>query len=127
MALRWDWNEKCGEAMLRQMHEGEEDRVFTLSLYKGNAYMIMLHEYTGEDGTDMYNMYSFWLDKDHAKNCLGLNKKNGYGDNIYQTPYQRIERIRLNKSKYPNTKEFVSLLVQAFDNITIELYTDEEG
>lgn len=74
MALHWQWEDKCGEATLVQMHEGEDDKVFTLSLYPGNAYLIMLHE-REEDGKDVWSMFSFWADKDHMKNMLGLNKK----------------------------------------------------
>ena len=34
--------------------------------------------------------------------------------------------MRWHKAKYPYTKELVSLLTQAFDNITIEIYSEEE-
>lgn len=128
MSLNWEWNEKCGEITLEQYRNDlGETKKFPLTLYKGNAFLIMLHEFKDEEsGEDMYNMAGFFLDKEHAKNCLGLNKKRGYGDNIYQTDYQRISKLRINKNKYPYTKDLVQMFVQAFDNITIEVVSEED-
>lgn len=47
MALQWKWNEKCGEAVLQQTIDGET-RDFTLNLYTGNAFLIMIHEFKEE-------------------------------------------------------------------------------
>ena len=124
MALNWLWSEKCGEATMLQNIDGKETE-FTLSLYKGNAYLIFIYEYKDENGADMYNVWNFFLDRDHAKNCLGLNKKQGYTDNILQRNWSRMTRIQLNKSMYPQAKELAGLLVQAFDNINIEIYSEE--
>lgn len=123
MALRWDWDEKCGEVTLVQMHPDEEDREFTLTLYTGNACLIMLHEFV-EDGEERYSLANFWADKAHMKNCLGLNKREGYTENIHNTPYQKFTKFRLNKNKCRYIKDIVPALVQAFDNIDIEIYTD---
>lgn len=123
MALRWDWDEKCGEATLVQMHEGEEDREFKLSLYTGNACLIMLHEFV-EDGEERYSLVNFWADKDHMKNCLGLNKRQGYTENIHDTPYQTFTKFKLNKKKCRYFKDIVAALTQAFDNITIEVVSE---
>ena len=123
MALHWEWKDKCGEATLVQPREGEEDRVFTLSLYNGNAYLIMLHE-REEDGKDVWSMFSFWADKDHMKNMLGLDKKGGYTENYYDSPFQKITKIRLNKAKCRYLKEIIQALVQAFDDLTIEIFND---
>lgn len=123
MALRWNWDEKCGEATLVQMHPDEEDREFTLTLYTGNACLIMLHEFV-EDGEERYSLTNFWADKAHMKNCLGLNKREGYTTNIHNTPYQKFTKFRLNKNKCRYIKDIVPALVQAFDNIDIEIYTD---
>lgn len=127
MSLNWEWNEKCGEITLEQYrHDIGEMKQFPITLYKGNAFLIMLHEYKDEEsGEDMYNMFGFFLDKDHAKNCLGLNKKRGYGNNIYQTDYQKITKLRINKAKYPYWKDLVTMFAQAFDNITIEVVSEE--
>ena len=125
MAIRWDWNEKCGEATLVQRHDGEDDKTFTLSLYTGNCCLIFLHEFVDESGTEKYSLTNFWADKDHMKNCLGLNKKQGYGENIYDTPYERFTKFRLNKAKCRYMKDIVAALVQAFDNIDIEIYKED--
>lgn len=123
MALNWQWKDKCGEATLVQSHEGEEDRVFTLSLYNGNAYLIMLHE-REENGEQVWSMFSFWADKDHMKNMLGLSKKDGYASNYYDSPYQKITKVRLNKAKCRYLKDIVPALAQAFDDLTIEIFND---
>lgn len=124
MALHWDWKEKCGEVTLVQKHPGEEDQVFTLSLYNGNACLIMIHEFTYVDGKERYNLVNFWADVRHMKNCLGLNKKEGYTANLYDTPHEKFTRFRLNKAKCRYLKEIVAALVQAFDNIDIEIYSE---
>ena len=120
MALNWKWDEKCGEAVIQQ---GEKE--FTVNLYQGNAFLIFIHQYTDDEGQEMYNLYTFFLDKEHMKNCLGLNKKNGYGDNIFTDGRDRLKKIRINKSKYRYTKELMQALGQAFDDLTIELYSEE--
>ena len=50
-----------------------EVKEIPITLYEGNAYLIMLHEYN-KDGTDMYDMVSFFCDKTHMNNCLGITK-----------------------------------------------------
>ena len=125
MSLNWEWKEKCGEITLEQFGHGDGVKEFPITLYKGNAFLIMLHEFKDEESDkDMYNMFGFFLDKEHAKNCLGLNKKRGYGENIYQTDYQRFSKLRINKNKYPYTKDLVQMFVQAFDNIDIEIVSE---
>ena len=126
MALTWEWKEKCGEITLEQKNESGDWRQFPLSLYKGNAFLIMLAE---NDADNTYQVFGFFADKEHAKACLGLTRsksKHDTGGNLYDTPYMRFTKIRLNKAKYPYAKELVSLLAQAFDNITIEIYSEEE-
>ena len=120
MALHWQWKDKIGEMTLQQ-----GKREWTINLYEGNAYLIMIHEFE-EDGTEKYNVIGFFLDKQHMRNCLGLNKKNGYGDNIYGEAGNRATKFRINKKAYRHTKELVTALVEAFDEITIELYAEEE-
>lgn len=60
------------------------------------------------------------------KNCLGLNKKGGYTENIHNKPYCKLTKIRIDKKKCRYTKEIVTALVQAFDNIEIEIFSEEE-
>lgn len=123
MALHWDWKEKCGEITVVQMHEGEEAREFKLGLYTGNACLIMLNEWE-ENGEKYWSMSSFWADKQHMKNCLGLNKKDGYDSNIYSTPYNKWTRVRLNKKKCRYFKDIMAAITQAFDDITIEICSE---
>ena len=59
MALRWEWENKIGELDIEQ---GEKK--FTLSVYQGNALMIILYE-----NEDTWQMYHFFADKSHFKNC----------------------------------------------------------
>lgn len=118
MALYWDWKESVGDATF----EVNNEREVRITLYEGNALLIMLQEYQ-EDGEDMYNMFGFWVDKAHMKNCLGLAK--GY-DNSYDSDYIRLKKIRLNKTKSRNYKDIITALVKAFDNIEIEIYSEGE-
>ena len=128
MSVNWNWSDKCGEITLVQMHPGEEDNEFTITLYNGNCFLVMLHEFKdAETGEDMYDFFGFFSDKEHAKNCLGLNKKKGYDNNIYCTPYQKFTKLRVNKKKCRYTKDMVTLFAEAFDDITIEVYSEEEG
>ena len=123
MSLNWKWNENCGKITVKETYEGEPEREYEVTLYKGNAFLIMLYEYS-ENGKEMYNLFGFFADKEHAKNCLGLNPKKGYDDNMYNRKYIRFTKVQLNKSKYCYTKELVELLVKAFDNITIEIVSE---
>lgn len=86
MAIQWNWNEKIGELLIRQ-----KDQEFTLSIYQGNALAIFLYEFTDEkDGTGRYNMYQFFGDKEHFKNCT-KNKEWNYAE----------EWVRITMNKVP--------------------------
>lgn len=121
MALNWRWEDKCGEATIVDI----ENREHTLNLYEGNAFLIFLREYE-EDGHNMYSLWSFWADKEHMKNCLGLNKKKGYTSNIYEYGSSKIVKMRFNKDKCRYLKDITTALVQAFDNINIEIYKENK-
>lgn len=125
MSLNWNWNNKCGEATLTQTINGKE-RNFTLSLYNGNAYLIFLHEYQNESGQDVYDLHSFWADKEHMKRMLGLDKKHGYSENCHADGLSRITKFRLNKKKCRNFTDIVAAVAKAFDDVTIEIYSEEE-
>ena len=112
MALHWKWDEKIGEANLI----GVDGAEFTLSLYEGNALLIMLHE-NGE----CWNMYSFWADKDHMMNCLGLSKSCNGDGNMYDRDGQRITKITINPDKSHNWKVFLPAMVRAWDHLDIEI------
>lgn len=125
MSLNWRWDEKCGEATFEDTYFGD-NRVYTVNLYEGNAYLIFINEYT-EDGVDKYSLSTFWADKEHMKNCLGLNKKGGYTENIHNKPYCKLVKLKLNKKKCHHVKEIVSAVVQAFDSIDLVIFSEEEG
>ncbi len=116
MSLNWHWNEKIGTVDIFN-----HDKVITYTLYQGNAFLIMLYEYK-EGNEDMWQMHNFLVGKTHAKNCFGLSK--GFKDNIFNHDNYKIQKIRINKSKYSYTKDLVDMLTKAFDNITIELFTE---
>lgn len=105
--LTWMWDKKCGELT----YGGH-----TVNLYEGNALMIMISEWTKEDGTEQYQVESFFCDKEHAKNCFGLSKGH---DNIYaDCPF---EKLILYRSKSRNWKTFIDLVVKAFPDIEVHL------
>ena len=124
MALVWNWKDKCGEMCVIQSHPDEEDQMFTVDLYQGNAYLIMIHEYKEAD-KDKYSVFSFFADKAHMRTCLGLDKKGKEHGNIFYTPYQRVTKLRLNKAKYKYSKEVVSAFSEAFSDIVIELFSEK--
>ena len=114
MALHWEWKNKIGEAVLRQQVDAEgKTKDFVLSLYEGNCMLIMLFE---DEKT--WTMYSFWADNDHMKSCLGLVKGES---NLYNTEHAQIVKITFNPKKSHNWKKFLPAIIQAFDNIDIEI------
>lgn len=123
MALNWRWEDKCGEAIIRQTISGET-KEYTKSLYEGNAFLIFISEWK-ENDKDMYSLYTFFADETHAKRCLGL-AKNWNSDNIFTGGVDTLTKIRINKKRSRNWKKIVTLFAQAFDNIDIEIYSDEE-
>lgn len=126
MALTWNWDNKVGEAIFaRKMHSGET-KEFTTNLYEGNAYLVFIYEWK-EDDTEKYNLQGFFLDKAHMKRCLGIDKrsKDTYGHNTYATDGNPLVKIRFNKAKSSNYKEIIPAFIEAFDNIDIEVYTEE--
>lgn len=102
MALRWDWNNKIGELLIRQ---GDKD--FTINVYQGNALAIFLHEYVNDEGKEVYSMYNFFCDKEHFRNCA---KDYNYAE----------EWVKLTLWKVPNDM-WVLLKDLAKRNVTIEI------
>lgn len=126
MALNWLWSEKCGELTFSQNYKGEEYKEFTVDLYQGNALLIMIYPYK-ENGEDWYSMWGWFLDKGHMKRCLGLEKSSdGTKENLYNRDGCRFLKIRLNKAKNRYWKDIVTSLAMAFDDLTIELYSEKE-
>lgn len=123
--LRWDWNEKVGEATFVRTFKDEDPKVYTTGLYVGNAYLIFIYEYK-EDGKDKYSLSGLFVDKTHMNRCLGIDKKykQTYGKNMYEESYDKLTKIRLNKKKCDHTREIVDAFTKAFDNINIEIYSE---
>ena len=125
MALHWNWNEKVGEAVISQTFNGKTES-FVRNLYQGNALLIFMNEWTDNDGVDKYSLYSFWADKQHMKNCLGLNpKRKEENFNYFDTPECTLTELRLNKKICTNVKDIVDAVTKAFDNITIRIYSED--
>lgn len=89
----------------------------TLNLYRGNAFVIALHE-----KGDCYNLAWFAADENHMKNLLGLSKD--YPDNDVE--HWGITNMKLD-TRYKETAKLVQLLARAKMNITIELYNGGQG
>ncbi len=64
MALTWDWKDKIGE--LNVVKYGRELKI---NIYEGNALAIFIHEFKDESGTNLYELFTFFCDKAHFKNC----------------------------------------------------------
>ena len=118
MALTWKWDSKMGEAII---HDEMQDKDFVKNLYEGNAFLIFMNEWK-EDDQDMYSLYSFFVDEIHAKNCLGLTKDH---TNMFLEGYHTLTKVRINKKKSRNWKKIVKLFSEAFDDLEIELYSEE--
>ena len=118
MALTWKWDSKMGEAII---HDESQDKDFVKNLYEGNAFLIIMSEWT-EGDQDLYSVYSFFADESHAKNCLGLTKN---FKNIFEDGGIQLKKLRINKKKSHNWKKIVKLFSEAFDNLEIELYSEE--
>ena len=89
--LRWNFDDKIGEAVIRQ-----GDREYTMNLYDGNAFLIFVDEYKDVEGKEMYSVWLFFADEEHAKSCLGLSKNND--GNIFDERNELV-RIRINKKE----------------------------
>ena len=70
--LNWQWSNKLGYLVTKDDNNG-----YKINLYGGNALMIAVWEWK-ENDKDMYSLYTFFADKDHAKRCLGLAKGSDY-------------------------------------------------
>ena len=129
MALHWQWNEKCGEAILVRTFPNTKPEEFKVNIYQGNAFMIFLYEFVDKDtGKNMYNLFSFFNDEEHAKRCLGLDKE--YGEqNIFDNGIDKLVKLRLDKSRFTYKKDFkkvLELFIKAFDELTIEFYKEDK-
>ena len=119
MSLNWNWNGKIGEVTIKEHYAGE---TFKVNLYEGNAFLIFIYEFT-EDGKEKYNVWSFWADREHAKNCLGISKD---CDNIYVCDDKSIFGDWVfYKDKSKNYTKIIELLCKAFDNVSVKVERSE--
>lgn len=94
MSLNWNWKDKIGEMKIRDWKD--ENNSFTVNIYKCNGLAVFLYEFN-DDGVEKYTMWGFFADKEHMKNCLGLNKGT---ENIYS---REILELRMSKCKEQET------------------------
>lgn len=113
MALHWEWSKKCGEMVVKYT----EHPPMKLDLYKGNAFLIMIYQ---DEKEKTYQLWSFFANKDHAKNCLGLTKGN---TNIFDREDMWIDSITIYTNIYERWWMVTDLFTRAFDNLTINLTT----
>lgn len=114
MAVQWLWKDKAGSVTFKGL-DGTE---YEATIYEGNCPFIALYEYK-QDGRDMYDMLMFFVDTEHAKSCLGLKKGS---DNIYAG---QLTKLRINRY-HRHFKKIVKWFSEAFDNFTIEIFTETE-
>ncbi len=105
MSLNWSFDHPAGLWTITP----DIKPSYTLHLYCGNAYLIVLNETETE-----YNLVTFWVDKEHMRNCLGLTK--GY-DNIYQD--WEGSHIFLYEDNLPHARQIADALFRTFENITV--------
>ena len=122
MAYNWDFKHKAGEFTFND---------YTYNFYIGNGFMIILDEFVmtekrmtadcdEEDiGKECYRVVWFFVDKDHAKRCLGLQKGS------YDMFEGLVQKIRIYKNNCPNWKDIVDLFTKSQPNIVIEILPTE--
>lgn len=106
MALQWQWKEQSGTIQL----EGK-----TYPFYEGNAFMIVLHEFKDEKGEESWQMMYFFVDKSHAKRCLGLEKGS------YDMFEGNVEKITIYKNHCHYWKDIVDLFTKTQPDIEITI------
>lgn len=117
MALHWEWNKKVGECEVQQFFENSVKR-YRLSFYEGNALLIMLREFHNDSGQDCWEMFSFWADEAHAKNCLGISKG---CENMYETEYMKLNNFVFYRKGFRQFNTVVKLISKSFKNVNIRI------
>lgn len=115
MALHWNWKEKCGTVLVSWYDGNDERRTGDLSMYQGNAELIFLWE-----NVETFTMFSFWADREHMKNCLGLTKGNS---NIYADDQNGVKFLEFTfyKNRMRDLPQIVTAIVKAFPRISINI------
>ena len=120
MSLNWEWKNRCGTLEAECLTGSGETKLFELSLYRGNAMLIVLDE-----SETSYTMISFFADEYHLKNMLGMNKKEGFTENHVKN--WGWKKLRINTKKYDCHKKLMKmldLLIQGVPELKIELYQE---
>lgn len=115
MALHWDFKEKAGTVTLNQ--RGKD---ITLNWYEGNATMIVLNEWTEDNGEEMWSMAWFFASDDHAKRCLGLVKGE---TNMFES--NPITNLTVYMNHCREWVKLVKMFAKAFPDIEIRVLTKE--
>lgn len=107
MSLNWNFKtDKIGTwKEERELYNGEI-RSYEFNIYDGNALAIVINEWN-ENGKDLYELVTFFADKEHMKNCLGLTK--GHNENIFSDRKIQIELYQ----EYRHTPFMVQQLAKA--------------
>lgn len=118
MSLNWNFKtDKIGEWLQVSERNGKIYETH-MRLYSGNALLIGCIE---DDEKDTYSVNTFFCNKDHMRNCLGIAKN---FDNIYN--HYQYNKITLYK-EYRYTKDIVNAFIKAkFDNV-IEIQVIQKG
>lgn len=125
MAYNWSWDKQSGTFTF----DG-----YVYNFYVGNGFMIIIDEFTMadsrkertvddvglEDGAECYKVAWFFVDKAHAKRCLGLEKSS------YDMFEGNVEKIVIYKDNCPNWKDIVDLFTRSQKDIVIEIRNKKE-
>lgn len=114
MAVNWNWKDKRGEVIIKNELD---DKKYKINIYIGNCLMVWIYDYKDEETKkNMYQFYSYFLDYNHLKNCLGMSKN--YKDNILKN----VCKIKLN-TYYKDSLKIAALFAKS--GIKVELYYKE--
>ena len=114
MALRWDWKAKAGQVTIIDREKKEH----TANWWEGNGLMIVLNEWD-ENGETYWSMGWFFVDEEHAKNCLGLTKDH---TNMWTDEGSCISELTINRKYCYKWEKLVKIMIKAFPDIKISLY-----
>lgn len=70
MSYNWNWSKDIGTVDADVWNK--KDDSCKMKIYKGNGYAIFIGEWK-ENGEDKYLVYTFFVDKQHLKNCMKEN------------------------------------------------------
>lgn len=117
MALNWTWTEKVGTMIVQCTNGKGEAIIEKWTLYNGNALLIMLHEFQ-ENNEDMWEMRSFFVDKPHMNNMLGLTK--GYS-NFLNSDYTNLLKLTLYRDKCKYMWDILKAFSKAFEKLELSI------